>query len=102
MSKFFQTYDQYSQFKYILKVILLPTFVEIILLLFETLLNHMHTEIVRIEDENKTTCLRYLPEDLKTANCLRYLPVRLSEQNIDGRIISDTVLQPTCGSEGER
>lgn len=27
---------------------------------------------------------------------------RISEQNIDGRIISDTVLQPTCGSEGER
>jgi hypothetical protein len=27
---------------------------------------------------------------------------RLSEQNIDGRIISDTVLQLTCGSEGKR
>jgi len=27
---------------------------------------------------------------------------RISEHNIDGKIISDTVLQPTCGSEGER
>lgn len=27
---------------------------------------------------------------------------RISEQNIDGRIVSDTVLQQTCGSEGER
>jgi hypothetical protein len=27
---------------------------------------------------------------------------RISEHNIDGRIISDTVLQPTCESEGER
>jgi hypothetical protein len=49
----------------------------------------MHAEMVRIEKENMVSCMRYLL-------------IRLSEQNIDGRIISDTVLQPTCGSEGER
>jgi hypothetical protein len=61
-----------------------------------------YNNLISVPEELTTNCLGSYTEELKTVFYPRYSTVRLSEQNIDGRIISDTVLQPTCGSEGER